>query len=292
MLDIGMLDICELNLAQADGGPPTTLAAGSAPGESGVAVLGMRFRGSAHFSATPRQHLVCFQMSPRARLDCRTADRTLRHVAPAGSLAIYPAGVDCAADVAGSVEALLVAVQPGRFALAAAEESAAGARLLVRMSGEDRALFDSARLLARESADHYPNGPLFWHELAAGFIDRLVAGHASAFAGRARGKVGNDVLARVTDYVVAHLHEPIKVATLAQIAGQSEFHFARMFARTVGMTPHRYIVRLRLRRAIELVREGQSGPGEIAVRTGFADQSHLSRWVRRVHGVTLTQFLA
>jgi AraC family transcriptional regulator len=40
------------------------------------------------------------------------------------------------------------------------------------------------------------------------------------------------------------------------------------------------------------VREGQSGPGEIAVRTGFADQSHLSRWVRRVHGVTLTQFLA
>jgi AraC family transcriptional regulator len=292
MLDIGMLDIGELNLAQADGGPPTTLAAGSAPGESGVAVLGMRFRGSAHFSATPRQHLVCFQMSPRARLDCRTADRTLRHVAPAGSLAIYPAGVDCAADVAGSVEALLVAVQPGRFALAAAEESAAGARLLVRMSGEDRALFDSARLLARESADHYPNGPLFWHELAAGFIDRLVAGHASAFAGRARGKVGNDVLARVTDYVAAHLHQPIKVATLAQIAGQSEFHFSRMFARTVGMTPHRYIVRLRLRRAIELVREGQSGPGEIAVRTGFADQSHLSRWVRRVHGVTLTQFLA
>jgi AraC family transcriptional regulator len=287
-----MLDIGELNLAQADGGPPTTLAAGSAPGESGVAVLGIRFRGGAHFSATPRQHLVCFQMSPRARLDCRTADRTLRHVATAGSLAIYPAGVDCAADVDGSVEALLVAVHPGRFALVAAEESAAGAQLMVRMSGEDGELFDSARLLARESADHYPNGPLFWHELAAGFIDRLVAGHTSAFAGRARGKVANDVLARVTDYVVAHLHEPIKVATLAQIAGQSEFHFSRMFARTVGMTPHRYIVRLRLRHAIELVREGRSGLGEIAARTGFADQSHLSRWVRRVHGVTLTQLAA
>jgi AraC family transcriptional regulator len=65
-----------------------------------------------------------------------------------------------------------------------------------------------------------------------------------------------------------------------------------MFTRTIGMTPHRYIVCLRLRRAIELVREGQSGLAEIAARTGFADQSHLSRWVRRVHGVTLTQLAA
>jgi AraC family transcriptional regulator len=55
------------------------------------------------------------------------------------------------------------------------------------------------------------------------------------------------------------------------------------------MTPHRYIVHLRLQTAIELVRSGRSGLAEIAIRTGFADQSHLSRWVRRVHGVSLTR---
>jgi AraC family transcriptional regulator len=48
---------------------------------------------------------------------------------------------------------------------------------------------------------------------------------------------------------------------------------------------------LRLQRAIELVRSGQSGFADIAARTGFADQSHLSRWVRRVHGVSLTQLV-
>jgi AraC family transcriptional regulator len=47
-----------------------------------------------------------------------------------------------------------------------------------------------------------------------------------------------------------------------------------------------------LQRAIELVREGQSSFAEIAARTGFADQSHLSRWVRRVRGVPLSQFVA
>jgi len=45
-------------------------------------------------------------------------------------------------------------------------------------------------------------------------------------------------------------------------------------------------VHLRLQRATELVRHGRGSLAEIAARTGFADQSHLSRWVRRVHGVS------
>jgi AraC family transcriptional regulator len=103
---------------------------------------------------------------------------------------------------------------------------------------------------------------------------------------------GKDLLDRLKDYVVAHLDESIEVAALARIAGRSPFHFTRVFTRSVGMTPHRYVVHLRLQRAIELVRKGQSSLAEIAARTGFADQSHLSRWVRRVHGVSLTQLAA
>src|SRR6516164_1642368 len=104
--------------------------------------------------------------------------------------------------------------------------------------------------------------------------------------------LGKDLIRRLRDHVVAHLDEPIEVQALADIAGRSPFHFTRVFTRSVGMTPHRYVVHLRLQRAIELVREGQSGLAEIAVRTGFADQSHLSRWVRRVHGVPPTQLVA
>jgi AraC-like DNA-binding protein len=48
------------------------------------------------------------------------ADQTLEHQAPAGSLAICPAGIDCAADAAESVDAIIVAVDPGHLALAAA----------------------------------------------------------------------------------------------------------------------------------------------------------------------------
>jgi AraC family transcriptional regulator len=285
-----MIGIGERCLAQEDGGLPTMLAAGSAPGESGVSVFSLRFRGGLHFSATTQQHLIWF-VSP-VRIECRIADRTLWHPAPPGSLAICPAGTDCAGDAEESVDALLVAIDPGQLALAAAEGSALEARLNERFSGYDQALLKLARTLASESADDYPNGPLFWNEVAGGFVDGLVARHTTAFESRVRGVLGKDVLERLRDYVVAHLDEPIEVATLTKMAGRSPFHFSRVFARSVGMTPHRYVVHLRLQRAIELVREGRSGLAEIAARTGFADQSHLSRWVRRAKGVSLTQLVA
>ena len=73
---------------------------------------------------------------------------------------------------------------------------------------------------------------------------------------------------------------------------RSQFHFSRVFRRSVGVSPYRYIVYLRLRRAVELIREDRLGLAEIAASTGFADQSHLTRWVRRVHGVSPTQLVS
>ena len=91
---------------------------------------------------------------------------------------------------------------------------------------------------------------------------------------------------------MAHLDEPIDVATLARMTERSQFHFSRVFRRSVGVSPYRYIVYLRLRCAVDLIREGRLGLADIAASTGFADQSHLSRWVRRVHGASPTQLVS
>jgi len=118
-------------------------------------------------------------------------------------------------------------------------------------------------------------------------------GESGVFVLSARFKGGLHISATPRrDYVVAHLDEPIAVGALAKIAGRSPFHFTRVFNRSVGMTPYRYVVHLRLRRALELVRDGRHGLAEIAAITGFADQSHLSRWIRRVHGVPPTELAA
>ncbi|MEI9901132.1 MAG: AraC family transcriptional regulator [Hyphomicrobium sp.] len=100
------------------------------------------------------------------------------------------------------------------------------------------------------------------------------------------------MLTSLRDFINANLYEPIEVDELARIAGLSPFHFSRTFRRSVGVTPHRYVMRTRLKRARELLREGRLSFAQIAAETGFADQSHLSRWVRRVHGVTVRQLAA
>jgi AraC family transcriptional regulator len=276
-------------MAQQDGGLPTTFAAGSAPGESGVAVFRVRAQRGLSFSAVPARHLIWFPTSSQVSFECRMAGQAISHVPPKGTLAITPAGSDCSGDAVGNTELILVAIDPGQLALVAAEDSTPGTQLDGRLSGYDQVLFDLARTLASESAGEYSNGPLFWNEVASGFINSLVVRHSSPLKGAIRGIFGKDVLGRIRDYVMAHLEEPIEVATLATIAGRSPFHFTRVFSRTVGVTPHRYIVHLRLKRAIKLIRDGQHGLAEIAFRTGFADQSHLTRWMRRVHGASLTQ---
>lgn len=286
-----MTRLVELALAQEDGNPPTTLAAGSAPGESGLSIRFVRFHDGLHLSGTVQQHFICFQLAQTC-FDCRIGGGTLRHEPPAGSLAICPAGIDCSADAKGSVDAVFIGVDPRHLALAAAEDSALEAQLIERLAGCDQELLSVAITLVSESRSNYANGPLFWNELAGAFINGLVARHTSRPQLQIRGTLGKEVLARLRDYIASNIGEPIEVAALAKIAGRSPFHFSRVFSRSVGVSPHRYIVHLRLQRALELARSGQAGLAEIAVRTGFADQSHLWRWVRRVHGVSLTQLVA
>jgi AraC family transcriptional regulator len=283
-------DIGEVSSTQKDGAPPTILASGRAPGESGVSVVSLRYQGSAHFRAHLRQHLVAFVS--KTRIKCRAAGRALHHNAHEGSLAICPAGLDTSAEADQDLNALFVAVRPDKFALAAAEEGTLEAALIGRLCGHDQTLLDLAGVLARESREGYPHGTLFWNETADHFVDILATRHAMGTRKKRNGPLTTDILRRLKEFVIEHLDEPLDVATLAEMTNRSQFHFSRAFTRSVGVSPHRYVVHLRLQRAVEMVRGRKFGLAEIAAKTGFADQSHLTRWVRRVHGVSLTQIMA
>jgi AraC family transcriptional regulator len=130
-----------------------------------------------------------------------------------------PAGIECAVEIKESVDALFVAIDPDRLTLAAAESSALGARLTERLSDYDESLFNLARTLALEGAADYPNGPHYWNEVVSSFIDVLVARHTSASAKAPRGMLSKPALVRLTEYIFAHLDEPIEVAALAKIPG-------------------------------------------------------------------------
>lgn len=93
-------------------------------------------------------------------------------------------------------------------------------------------------------------------------------------------------LRRALDYMHEHPSESITLQRLAERAGVSRFHFARMFRRSTGESPMAYLERIRLLRAQELIRSGQYTLAEIADAVGYADQAHFTRRFRRALGCT------
>jgi AraC-like DNA-binding protein len=85
-------------------------------------------------------------------------------------------------------------------------------------------------------------------------------------------------------YIREHYHEPIRLATLASLSGVSALYLIRLFRRFTGLTPTAYLVQVRVLEALRQIRE-HVGLSEVACSTGFADQSHLTRFFKRLVGV-------
>ena len=91
---------------------------------------------------------------------------------------------------------------------------------------------------------------------------------------------------RVTDYIRANLAADPAISELAAQAGLSSFHFARVFRRETGETPHQFVTRLRLEEAARLLRASDQPVLQIALAVGFENASHFSVQFKRGYGVT------
>ena len=103
---------------------------------------------------------------------------------------------------------------------------------------------------------------------------------------QSRGGLPPRVLQRVRDYAETHLEDSISLQDLASTAGLSTSHFIRAFKQSAGMTPHRYLLQRRVRRALGLLAETTLALSQIAMASGFADQSHFCRQFRKLVGAT------
>ena len=83
----------------------------------------------------------------------------------------------------------------------------------------------------------------------------------------------------------------LSIDALAQEAGLSPAHFARAFKQSVGRAPHQHLLTLRLERARRLLESPDAGLSDVALRAGFADQAHFTRFFKRQFGVTPGAFV-
>ncbi|MCC4242532.1 helix-turn-helix domain-containing protein [Thalassospira povalilytica] len=105
-----------------------------------------------------------------------------------------------------------------------------------------------------------------------------------------RGGLSPVVKRRVFDFVEAHLDQPLTIEDLADVADLSAYHFARMFRKTVGEAPHKFVLRQRIERAMEMLRDDRASVAEIALATGFSSQAHLTTRFSHFTGLTPAKY--
>jgi AraC family transcriptional regulator len=127
--------------------------------------------------------------------------------------------------------------------------------------------------------------PDFYAQAAAQWLAaHLLLGHSRGVEWRqslAHQRISDPRLIRVLEYIEAHLSDRLDLRVLAREAGISPFHFAALFSKAVGATPHRHVLHLRMEVARSMLRDTDKSILEIALICGFGSASHFASSFRR-----------
>jgi AraC family transcriptional regulator len=93
-------------------------------------------------------------------------------------------------------------------------------------------------------------------------------------------------LRRVREYIEANLRRPLRLTELSAVVNMSPFHFARLFKRSTGLSPHQFVLRVRIAAASVLLDIPGASVGTVARQVGFRTPSHFSTTYRRLTGNT------
>lgn len=138
-----------------------------------------------------------------------------------------------------------------------------------------------------------PASSKLYAESAATMLAIHLLRHHSTRHHRALSKEGhppNHQLDRAIDYIHAHLTDDISLKAIANYLGISRYHLCRMFKRSMGMSPHKYVLQQRVEKAKSMLHEGKLTISDIAIACGFSHQSHFSYHFKRFTGVTPRTF--
>ncbi|BAZ50031.1 AraC family transcriptional regulator [Nostoc sp. NIES-4103] len=93
-------------------------------------------------------------------------------------------------------------------------------------------------------------------------------------------------LKQVIDYIHANLDSDLGLTELAVLAQMSLSHFSRLFKQSTGYSPHQFVIKCRVDRAVELLLKSNLSIADITYKVGFANQGHLTSHFKRLVGVT------
>lgn len=206
-----------------------------------------------------------------------------------GNICVTPAGQPISAFWSGPIENMGIMLEP-EFVRETAVENQLGANFefFEIYKKEDPLVAQLGLALLDEAATENPMGKLYADSIIQTLTLHVLKTYSTATAAieRLNGGISGYKLQHVKDYIEANLDNDLGLAEISAVAGLSQFHFARSFRTTTGLTPQRYLMERRIERAKELLTTNDMPIIEISLRTGFKNQSHFTTMFRKFTNLT------
>lgn len=237
-------------------------------------------------------HSICLNVGDAVLLE-QSVDGcfSLTHSLP-GALSLYPANMNQSVGWDREAKVLLLDFEPTLLALV--DEGTWGSahcELPPKLAFFDPLIQQIA--LALKSALETNVGSRLYADMMA---NALAVHLLSRYSTREQtiqcyaGGLSKQDLQQVINYIHEHLEKNLSLAELAAVVQLSSWHFAHLFKKSTGVSPHRYHVQCRVERAKQLLLKGLE-IAEVAQTVGFTSQGHLNYHFKRLVGTTPRKFL-
>lgn len=206
-----------------------------------------------------------------------------------GNLCVTPAGQAMSAVWEKRLDNMMILLDPAFINRAAAENGLSNGFEFAEVYKQRDSLIQQLGLtLLDESDSESPSGRLFVDSVVQTLTIHLLThyGTATNAIENVTGGLSGYKLRRVKEFITENLEEDLSLAEISAVADLSQFHFARAFRKSTGLTPQQFLMQQRIERAKELLAKADLPIVEVSLRTGFKNQSHFTSLFRKVTSLT------
>jgi len=232
------------------------------------------------------KHVVYLHLTPPMESEWRwPGEKWKRARITTGGIHIVPARIPHAGRWYSYAENLLVEIAPELLAAVAPRQT--HVELRPSLAIEDPWIAQSILALEDDVRCGSPVGPLYGETMGCALAAHLTRRYADFRKEPALcGGLSSQILSRVLQFIGENLDTNLSLQSLADLAQLDLYLFLRRFKQSVGLAPHQYLLRQRIERAKSLLGDLELPITEIALRLGFASQSHFATAFRRIAKVS------
>jgi AraC family transcriptional regulator len=268
-------------------GQAETLFSSAGRGWQSLEAEYLRIPRGRHLVAGGRMHRLGIHFGTPVNADCRCDGRRSRRIQKHGDIDVIPAGLDGSWEDDATCTVLRLQLAPALLSRLAEERDATPGsfELPPIFQLRDPRIEAIAVAIRAELEAEIPSDPLYAESLGAALAARLLAIPDRPVA-PALAQLSPRQHRLLADFIESHLDGPLTLSDLARTAGLGLTQLKLLFPRSFGMPVHQYVVWRRVERARALLLAGEMATSEVALAAGFAHQSHMSTWMRRLVGMT------